>query len=204
MSNKNKAKEAKAAAPKEVSLEAELGLEETITEEVVEETVEEVVEETVEQEPEFEEGDFVEATETETVEPVVEAPVEEVQEAKEKKRIGEVVRSDEGAPLFKRMAPTREDNGSKRKERMKPSYKPRDKQVAHAVSANAALLNFPNDRYGITKDIKKAMTSAASRIAGDATKKELVLEVVGVLLEHIEAKYVADRAYREALAARED
>lgn len=197
MANKDKHKpKAVVEAPveiEEVSLEAALGLDE-------EEVTEEVVEEVVETE------DAEEVTEDTEYEAVVDNDAEEEVlarvEAARTESVGVIVKDDAGVPMFKRMAPTSPAAEPARKERTKPSYKPRTKQTAHETSANAALLTFPNDRYGIAKDIKKAMISAASRIAGDESKKDLVLEVVDILLKHVEAKYRADRAYRVALAER--
>lgn len=88
------------------------------------------------------------------------------------------------------------------KVRAKPEYKAVDKQKGYEVSGNASLMTFPTDRYGITKDIKKAMIATASRIAGDQAKKDLVLEVVTMLTKHIEIKFAADQAYRKKLSAR--
>lgn len=188
---------------------------ETVEQEAPEVSLEEALdlpmEDTVAAEAEFEEGDFPEAEAEEVAEETAEEEVEEVTEEApvapaepKKETAGEVITDDNGAPLFKRMAPTHADKGVTKKERMKPSYKPVTKQTKHDISANAALLSFPNDRFGITKDVKKALTQAASRIAGDAQKKELVLEVVGILLQHIEVKFKADKAYRAKLAAKND
>jgi hypothetical protein len=200
MSKKNKGQPAAVVEQEEVSLEAALGLEdEAVVEEVQEEREE------VQGELPLEEGDYAEpeVQEAEIAEEAVSDVTSPAVEPKEAPA-GEIVKDELGKPLFKRMSPTYEDKGNARKERQKPSYKARDKQSANDVSANAALLTFPNDRFGITKDIKKALTQAASRIAGDASKKELVVEVVGILMNHIELKYKADKAYRAALAARDE
>lgn len=202
-------KKDKGQKPETVEQEApEVSLEEALDLEAGEDTV------AAEVESEFEEGDFLEETAEETAEEeeeTAEEPVEEVAEEApvapaepKQETAGEVITDDSGAPLFKRMAPTRADNGVTKKERMKPSYKPVTKQTKHDITANAALLSFPNDRFGITKDIKKAMTQAASRIAGDAQKKALVLEVIDILLQHIDVKFEADKAYRAKLAAKND
>lgn len=200
MGKKNKGQPADVVEQEEVSLEAALGLgDEAVVEEVNEEHEE------VQGELPLEEGDYAEpeVQEEEIVEEAVSDVTSPAVEDKPK-QAGEVVTNDMGLPMFKRMAPTYEDKGNAPKQRQKPSYKARDKQSANDVSANAALLTFPNDRFGITKDIKKALTQAASRIAGDASKKELVVEVVGILMKHIELKYKADKAYRAALAARDE
>lgn len=191
MSNKNKHKADKPAAPEvKTSLEAELGLEETVIEETEEELVEEIAEETEIAEEEEEEvvEEVEEETEIEAAPVKVETP-------------GTIVKDEHGTPMFKRMTPTRVEAPAK-KERTKPSYKAPTKQSAREVSANPALIAFPNDRYGITKDIKTAMIRAASRVAGDQAKKDLVIEVISILSKHIELKFVKDREYRKALEAK--
>lgn len=192
---------------KPAEVQEELTLEEALDLPAAEDTV------AAEVEPELEEGDYLpeaEATE-EVVEEAAEEETAETEEqveetapeapAKEESK-GELVLDDTGAPLFKRLAPTRPDNGVTKKERMKPSYKAVTKQTAHEIGTNAALLSFPTDRFGITKDIKKALTSAASRIAGDDSKLALVQEVLDILSKHIVAKHKADKAYRAKLAAK--
>lgn len=169
-------KDKKTQATEDKNLATELGLEE--------EAVETEIEETEEAETEVEEE----------LEPEEEVLEEETEVLPEPKKL-------EARP-FRRMEPTRPDPGPAKKERSKPSYKPVTKQKKHAISGNPALLVFPTDRYGVTKDIKTAMIRAASRIAGDTAKKALVLEVVDILLKHIEHKFVADNDYRAQLAAR--
>jgi hypothetical protein len=133
-------------------------------------------------------GDAIEAVEAE---PTIEVEVE-----------SDIV-SDNGVQMYKRMKPTYAPAPIAQKPRTAPSYKAPTKQMQYEVSANPALLAFPTDRYGITKDIRKAMISTASRIAGDANKKDLVLQVMKILLEHIELKFVADNQYKLKIAARD-
>lgn len=80
--------------------------------------------------------------------------------------------------------------------------KPVTKQKERAVTSNGSLIRFPSDRFGVTKDIKKAGLHAASRIAGNAEKKELVLAVIDIMVEHINLKFAADVAYRKKLDER--
>jgi len=103
---------------------------------------------------------------------------------------------------FRRMKPTAPAAGTERKAKVRPSTKNLTKQKKYKTSGNATLITFPTDRYGITKDIKKAVISAASRIAGDQGKMDLVTEVLGILREHIEVKFKQDKAYRVKLAER--
>ena len=103
--------------------------------------------------------------------------------------------------MFKRLEPTINSETPK-KIRPQPATKLPDKRIATEPSANAALLTFPTDRWGITKDLKKAMTHLASRIAGDQNKKDLTDEVLKILVLHMNAKFKADQVYKQRLAER--
>lgn len=198
--NKDKGTPVEAVENKDAELAAELGLDVT---EVAEEEVEQAeMFPEAEQEPTEEAADETDeaADEQEAEEVEAEQTAEPTVTHKPEKVIKEeIVKDDAGVPLFKRMAPKAHAAEAPRKERMKPSYKAPTKQRAHAVSSNPALLTFPTDRFGITKDIKKAMVTTASRIAGDANKKELVEEVLAILVEHMNIKFEQDKAYRAAL-----
>ena len=63
----------------------------------------------------------------------------------------------------------------------------------------AALLTFPTDRWGITKDLKKAFITAASRVAGDESKKKLVDDIVAILVKHVDEKFAVDSAKRKTI-----
>lgn len=155
------------------------------------------------------EQDVEEETEEE-VQAAATAPKEEpkpVQEPPKPKEIApakaETVYSDDGRPMFKRLEPTISSDQPK-KLRPKPATKQPDKRTAHAPSANPALLTFPTDRWGVTKDLKKALIHVASRVAGDPNKKALVDEVLKILVLHLNAKFKADQDYKARLAARSE
>ena len=80
--------------------------------------------------------------------------------------------------------------------------KPVTKQKDRAVTSNGSLIRFPSDRFGVTKDIKRAVLHAASRIAGNKEKKELVLTAIDMLVEHVNLKFDADVSYRKKLDER--
>lgn len=175
-------------AEKETTLEEALGLPEATEENETEQLSLELP-----AEPEA-----VEAAEP--VEP--EAEVEAEPEVVLSETPGDLVLDDYGVPLFKRMAPVYADPGITQKVRTPASYKARDKKEAVDHAANASALTFPTDRFGITKDVKKALIVAASRIAGDDRKLELVQEVLAIMSKHIVAKHKADKRYRQRLAER--
>ena len=55
--------------------------------------------------------------------------------------------------------------------------------------ANPALLEFPTDRLGITREIKKAFFKAGSRIGADKDTLALIDETVRILRGHLQARY---------------
>lgn len=136
---------------------------------------------------------------TETAEPDagLEAAVKEttapVQAPKETKE-------SEVKSLFKRMAPTRESgDASGRKPRTPVSYKERARLADGVVSHNAALLAFPTDPYGITRELKKAMVNAGARMNGDPNKKAVFDQVLDILKEHVELKFAEQTKARSKL-----
>lgn len=64
------------------------------------------------------------------------------------------------------------------------------------IGTNPTLLPWPTDPWGLTKDLKYAITQLGSRIAGHADKKALVDAVLAIGLEHLELKYKQDAAIR--------
>lgn len=74
-------------------------------------------------------------------------------------------------------------------------------EPALVVGANPALLPWPTDQWGLTKDLKQAITQLGSRIAGHEDKKELVDATLAVALAFLEAKYEQDAEIRAARIA---
>lgn len=70
------------------------------------------------------------------------------------------------------------------------------KAPALDVPANAALIEWPTDKYGLTKDVKKAIVALASRIGGHTDKKALADETLAIGLAHIEAKFAMETKQR--------
>jgi hypothetical protein len=85
------------------------------------------------------------------------------------------------------------------KEQVAPkSQKIRRAEVPADVSHNPSQIEWPTDIWGLTKDLKKAFLAAASRVSGQADKKELVDAVLKIAHRHLEAKYSKDSAFRAA------
>lgn len=66
------------------------------------------------------------------------------------------------------------------------------------VHHNPAFLEWPTDVWGLTKDLKKAITALASRVKGQPDKMELVEKTLEVALGHLNARYEHDSVLREA------
>lgn len=143
------------------------------------EEVQEQIETVTQEQPEL----FDESKETETETEVVTEEVPAVQTKRENR--------------FRRMKPNlHEKPKTKTKEPLQYGTRRRKEKKG---SSNPTMLAFPTDKWGITKDIKKAFIEAASRVAGDEQKKALVLATVDVLLEHLDAKFDRDFTYKQQL-----
>jgi hypothetical protein len=160
------------------------------------ETAEEAVEAPEDVAPESDETDEVVAAEPEV-------QVEAVEPEAATEVAGDTgIRTDSfDRPAFRRMTPTRTELVVEKK-RPTPVRKSRTPARGTTLSANAALLSFPTDKWGLTKDVKKAITHMASRIAGDPGKKALADATLKILLEHLELKVTADAEYRGILKDR--
>lgn len=160
------------------------------------ETAEEAVEAPVEETETADEADEVVAAE-----PEVQAEDVEPEAVAEVKVENEIRNDSFDRPAFRRMNPTRTELVVEKK-RPTPVRKSPTPARGTALSANAALLAFPTDKWGLTKDVKKAITHMASRIAGDPGKKALADATLKILLEHLELKVQADAEYRGILKDR--
>lgn len=107
-------------------------------------------------------------------------------------------------PAFRRMEPRTAASDAPQRKRPTPVRQANTRMAASGVSANPALLSFPTDKWGLTKDLKRAMTQLGSRVAGDPSKKALADAVLKILTDHLELKYKSDREYRERVQARSE
>lgn len=64
---------------------------------------------------------------------------------------------------------------------------------------NPAMLGFPTDKFGLTKDLKKAVIAIATRLCGDPEKLETYKETLDLLNKHVLARYTKAKAERDAL-----
>lgn len=104
----------------------------------------------------------------------------------------------------KKKAPAKAEKATPEKKQVAPgSQKIRRPDPAPKVSHNVSMLEWPTDIWGLTKDLKSALTYIASRINGQPDKKELVSKVLEIGTAHIEAKYALESEQRAARIAKE-
>lgn len=139
------------------------------------------------------------ATTTQSVDPLETAENQVAPEDKTVER-GDVVLGDEGEALFYWQKPSTPAPEVRTKPRLRIATKKRDRVKEYEADANPALLTFPTDRFGITKDVKLAITRAASRIGGDEKKLDLFKKTLRILIEHLQLKFENDKQYRSDLA----
>ena len=65
-------------------------------------------------------------------------------------------------------------------------------------TTNPSELQFPTDRWGLTKDVKASIVAMTARICGSPEKYELAKETLDTLLAYLEARYELDKAARGA------
>lgn len=115
----------------------------------------------------------------------------------------EVVKDKNGKALFTKKAPTLNEQGRTAHTVAKPkSAKPEKRRMklhsADGTHSNPRYLKFPADKWGLTKDLKSALISVASRTAGDERKMAVVQETLRVGLAHLDMKFQRDKAAKDA------
>ncbi len=180
----------------EVTAEAEQPVVE-VQEEVTETEVQEVVEEVAAPADEVEQPDLF----PETLKELKTYP-SGLKEAEPEK--DGTIRDYKGNVLFKRKQKKNEVVPSGKKREV-ATAKPRTRigEANTGANSNPTNLVFPTDRWGVTKDLKKAFIYTASRVAGDEAKKQLVDDTLAILLEHLEAKFKVDAKVRKVVLSQE-
>lgn len=64
-----------------------------------------------------------------------------------------------------------------------------DKPGAFKEFANAGLLEFPTDEYGVTSRLRREMISVASRVGSDPDKLLLVVSTLDILQKHMQGRF---------------
>ena len=68
------------------------------------------------------------------------------------------------------------------------------KALAASASANPALVEFPADPWGFTRELRKVGLEAASRVKGQEDKQIVLLGTLMVLIAHTKARLEGDKA----------
>jgi hypothetical protein len=69
-------------------------------------------------------------------------------------------------------------------------------ELISKVTTNPATLEFPQDRWGFTSDIRKSVLRAASSVKGQDDKHELLISTLAVLITHIKLRKDSDAELR--------
>lgn len=70
----------------------------------------------------------------------------------------------------------------------------RIKELVAKATANPATLDFPQDPWGFTSQIKKEVLKAGSTVRGQQDKHDLLIGTLSVLIRHLQLRLPADRA----------
>lgn len=65
------------------------------------------------------------------------------------------------------------------------------------VTTNPATLQFPQDSYGFTSEVRKVVLRAASNVKGQDDKHELLINTLAILITHIKLRKDADKAFEQ-------
>lgn len=75
------------------------------------------------------------------------------------------------------------------------------------MDSNPTKINWPTDKWGCTRELRKAVIATAAKLRGDADKKKLLEETLEVAIEFLEVNYESSQRERkralDKLAARE-
>ena len=81
------------------------------------------------------------------------------------------------------------------------------KQAKVKMDSNPTKISWPTDKWGFTRELRKAVTATAAKLRGDADKKKLLDETLEVAIEFLEVNYASSQRERkralDKLAARE-
>jgi hypothetical protein len=82
------------------------------------------------------------------------------------------------------------------------AFKDEMKRLMAAVSHNPAQVEFPQDAWGMTSELRKVALRTAAAIRGDENKLQIFLGSLQIIAGHAKARMQADKDYiAERLAA---
>ena len=81
------------------------------------------------------------------------------------------------------------------------------KQAKVKMDSNPTKIEWPTDKWGFTRELRKAICITASKLRGDADKKRLLDATLEVAIEFLEVNYESSQRERkralDKLAAKE-
>lgn len=81
------------------------------------------------------------------------------------------------------------------------------KQAKLKMDSNPTKIDWPTDKWGFTRELRKAICITASKLRGDADKKRLLEATLEVAIEFFEVSYESSQRERkralEKLAAKD-
>lgn len=72
------------------------------------------------------------------------------------------------------------------------------KKLLEAVPAHPGKIQWVQDKYGTTSEIKKAGIAMAGKIKGDPERMKTALRTLAIISQHIKARMKADQEHQKA------
>lgn len=66
--------------------------------------------------------------------------------------------------------------------------------MTNKVSSNSALVEWPQDKWGFTSELRKTGLRTVARVRGDDVKMALLMETFRILIQHAQARLPEDKA----------
>lgn len=79
-----------------------------------------------------------------------------------------------------------------------PAEAPKMRITVQGAAHNPAALEFPTDKWGLTRDVKMSMIQMSARVCGSEEKYKLAMETLGILTQYLTDRYTKDNADRNA------
>ena len=77
-----------------------------------------------------------------------------------------------------------------------PDEAPKMRITVQGAAHNPAALEFPTDKWGLTRDVKMSMIQMSARVCGSDEKYKLAMETLGILTQYLTDRYTKDNADR--------
>jgi hypothetical protein len=67
------------------------------------------------------------------------------------------------------------------------------------MDSNPTKINWPTDKWGFTRELRKAVTLTAAKLKGDADKKRLLDDTLEVAIEFLEVNFESSKRERKRM-----